>query len=104
MDDKLKGGINECDEEGLQEPSFEDYLIRSLKEFCEAYVKRPSVTARRSDEQRDHISTDDILSPSEGLNSDHEAPWKADGKELTAQKLAKELRGHKVKSKFCTGR
>ena len=69
---KLKGGINECDEEGLQEPSFENYLIRSLKEFCEACVKRPSVTARRSDEQRDHISTDDILSPSEGLNSDHD--------------------------------
>ena len=41
--------------------------------------------------------TDEILSPSQGLNSDKEAPWKADGKELTAEKkLAKELRGYKA--------
>jgi Protein of unknown function (DUF3631) len=94
---KLKEAINECDEEGLQEPSFSDYLLGSLKEFCENYVRRPSVTARERDEQRDHIPTDDILSPSEGLNSDKEAPWKADGKELTAERLAKELRAHRVK-------
>ena len=96
--EKLKQGINECDEEGLQELAFSDYLIRSLKEFCENYVKRPSVTRRKTDEQRDHVPTDEILSPSQGLNSDKEAPWKADGKELTAEKLAKELRGYKVKS------
>jgi hypothetical protein len=88
---KLKKAINECDEEGLQEPSVEDYLIRSLKEFCENYVRRPRVIARKSDERRDHIPTDDILSFSEGLNSDNEAPWKADGKELNAERLAKQL-------------
>ena len=65
-------------------------VVVNGREFC-----RPRVIARKSDEQRDHISTDDILSFSEGLNSDNEAPWKADGKELNAERLAKELRGHR---------
>ena len=94
---QLAEAIEECEEEALAEPPFQDYLVKSLKDFCDAYQKRPSVLARKP-EQRDLVATEDILSPSEGLNADKEAPWFAKDKEgLTRERLARELRGFKVK-------
>ena len=92
---QLTEAIEECEEEALAEPPFQDYLVKSLKEFCEEYLKRPSVLKHKN---RDLIPTEDILSPSEGLNADKEAPWFAKDKEgLTRERLARELRGFKVK-------
>jgi hypothetical protein len=72
--------------------------VKSLKEFCEEYQKRPGVLAQKP-EQRNLIPTEEILSFSNnGLNADKEAPWFAKSNEgLTREKLARELRGFKVK-------
>jgi hypothetical protein len=84
--DQLTEAIDECEEEALAEPSFLDYLVKSLKEFCEAYQKRPSVLAQKL-EQRNLIP-EEILSPTTGLNADKEAPWFTRGNEgLTPEKL-----------------
>ena len=91
--EKLKKSIEVCEKEGLREPPFTEYLLKALKDFCEEYQAKPQVKALKS-EQRDHIPTDDILSPATGLNADKEAPWWAKGHEgLTAERLGKELRG-----------
>ena len=60
--EKLKTGINECDEEGLQEPSFEDYLIRSLKEFCEAYIKSNARASLRAEATSSAITSPPMTS------------------------------------------
>ena len=93
---QLTEAIEECEEEALSEPSFLDYLVKSLKEFCKEYQKRPSVLTRKQ-AQRDLIPTEEILSHSNGLNSDKEAPWMVKGEGLSPERLARELRGFKVK-------
>ena len=72
----------------------------ALKEFCEEYRERPGIKKLKL-EQRDLIPTEEILSYEKGLNADREAPWFATGNEgLTAERLARELRGFKqVKKK-----
>ena len=95
---QLTEAIEECEQEALSEPPFQDYLVKSLKEFCEEYRKRPSVLARKLERQRDLIPTDEILSQTKGLNADKEASWFAkDNEGLTPERLARELRGFKVK-------
>ena len=94
--EKLTEAIEECEEEALSEPSFLDYLVKSLKEFCEEYQKRPSILTRKP-VQRDLIPTEEILSHATGLNSDKEAPWMVKGEGLSPERLARELRGFKVK-------
>ena len=95
--EKLQEAIEECEKEALRELPFTDYLLKALRQFCEDYRKRPEVQGRKP-ELRDHIPTEDILSPSKGLNADQEAPWhdKPDG--LTPHRLASELKGFKVVS------
>jgi hypothetical protein len=96
--DKLWTGIQECEREARREPSFEQFLFKALRRFCLEYQKRPEVQARKPDD-RDHVYTEDILSPSNGLNSDKEAPWCKDDKTLTAEKLASDLRGFRIVSR-----
>jgi Protein of unknown function (DUF3631) len=93
---KLQTAIAECEKEAQQELSFTDYLLKSLRRFCEKYQKRPEVLAREP-ELRDLIATDDIVHYKTGLNADKEAPWKAKDGQLTAQKLGGELRAFKVR-------
>jgi hypothetical protein len=89
---KLEDAIDECEEEAQRELSFTDYLLKALKRFCEAYQKRPGVLTRKL-EQRDLIPTEEILSPTTGLNADKEAPWMTKSEGLTAERLGRELRG-----------
>jgi Protein of unknown function (DUF3631) len=92
--DKLEKSITECERESLREPPFTEYLLKALKEFCEEYQEK-----HKSEEQRDHVPTDDILSPTAGLNADREAPWFVKGDDgLTAERLGKEVRGLGVAS------
>jgi hypothetical protein len=94
---QLTEAIEECEEEALAEPPFQDYLVKSLKEFCYEYRGRPGVRMRKP-EQRDLIPTQEILSQTKGLNADKEAPWFAKNNDgLTPERLARELRGFKVK-------
>jgi hypothetical protein len=95
--EKLNAGIGECEKEARSELSFTDYLLKALRQFCREYQKRPGVLARKL-EQRDHVFTEDILSLTEGLNADKEAPWKANKGELSSERLAGELRAFKVTS------
>ena len=101
--EKLEASIFEREEEAQRELPFTDYLLKALRRFCVAYQKRPEVLTRKP-EQRDHVLTDDILEgdihgrSNKGSNADKEAPWTTKGGELTAEKLANELRAFKVRS------
>ena len=96
--ERLKKGIAECEGEAFQELSFTDYLLTSLEEFCDNYKRRPEVKAREPEDLRDLVLTDDILHSVHGLNADKEAPWSADDKHLTAEKLARELRQYGLRT------